>query len=966
MTVELSTGEEVTCTFTNTKRGSITVIKNSVPNDEQNFDFVFEGNGALDPFTLDDDAGFKGKGVNDFSDTITFSNLVPGGYSVTESPIAAWGIQSLSCPSNLDSSAVIACGTAQIQLSAGDHVTCTFVNTTLGTVIIDKTAVGGDGTFNFTGGGEIPANFNLTTVDGMPASVTYGGLFPGDYSVSEVGQPAGWDLTGSSFSAGTPAGFTLEPGSTVTCDFENTKRGHVVIIKEVNSANPASLTLLFSFSPSYGSPFALIHRGDNDQELVPGRYTVSEDVPAGWDLTLVCEDPDGGTSVSGPMATIDLDAGEIVTCTFENTERGEIIIDKVTVPSDSSQEFQFSLKNGPSALNEPFMLTNGMPAYHSGLILPGAGYLATQDVPDGWDPSVVSCTSSFNQSTYEDTITSESMSAEIYLAPGDTMTCVFNNTERGQIIINKVTHPALDAQSFDFSLTQGVDTVISAFALGDVGIEPSGFLLPTKDVPSVAPYVISETARADWDLVSLVCTAKGERETSDTFSTALIDLEAGTATIDLAAGESVTCVFTNTKRGNILVVKELDGLYPSNPSLTGFSYTLKGPNSLDAPFTINLSSPWYDVAADHGLLPSGDTFSYSISELVPAGWTLTYSGCDGDIPVNKITVPPGETITCTFTNKMQLHAGSSGFWKNQRYGDIVFSDMITAAIAGSAVYEQLFTVDGDLVGNAIAVVDAALADPKRTEDEKILKQYTAVLLNLAVSKNPEFAEYQDNDNICRECTLNLDELPGAEDLIRRLSPNLIIGEVTIGDLIDAVEYAWAGPLVDANGDPSQGTWTFDAPVLPGDVSLGSITEDQAYLLSHALEGITQGWYLNPDPDSYNNPDAYPDGPTCLVAGLLPDGIVGEAYGPYQLGISGGTAPYTWRLTAGTLPIGLELTSDGTVLGTPLDSGHYSFTAMVTDSFGATASAQFQITIRLPLEVNAAAGPLVGQVDQYLE
>jgi hypothetical protein len=55
-----------------------------------------------------------------------------------------------------------------------------------------------------------------------------------------------------------------------------------------------------------------------------GVYTAREAVPPHWLLhRLVCTDPDGGTSVNraSATATIDLDAGESITCTFTNNKR---------------------------------------------------------------------------------------------------------------------------------------------------------------------------------------------------------------------------------------------------------------------------------------------------------------------------------------------------------------------------------------------------------------------------------------------------------------------------------------------------------------------------------------------------------------------------------------------------------------------------------------------------------------------
>ena len=54
--IDVAAGETVTCTFSNRKRGEIVVVKDSLPNDPQ--DFAFTAGGGLSPasFSLDDDA----------------------------------------------------------------------------------------------------------------------------------------------------------------------------------------------------------------------------------------------------------------------------------------------------------------------------------------------------------------------------------------------------------------------------------------------------------------------------------------------------------------------------------------------------------------------------------------------------------------------------------------------------------------------------------------------------------------------------------------------------------------------------------------------------------------------------------------------------------------------------------------------------------------------------------------------
>jgi len=67
---------------------------------------------------------------------------------------------------------------------------------------------------------------------------------------------------------------------------------------------------------------------------------------------------------------------------------------------------------------------------------------------------------------------------------------------------------------------------------------------------------------------------------------------------------------------------------------------------------------------------------------------------------------------------------------------------------------------------------------------------------------------------------------------------------------------------------------------------------------------------------------------------LPDGQVGQPYGPIQLQASGGVPPYTW--TAQNLPAGVTCTEDGVVAGLPTAPEPYNPCIVVTDSVGNTA------------------------------
>ena len=102
--------------------GTITIVKDAIPDDPQDFDFT----GDLGDFTLDDAVPDDTDGI---SDTITFPNLFPATYNVTETVPFGWEVTTIICDDG--SPTQVPTGTASIDLAPGEVVTCTFTNEAL-------------------------------------------------------------------------------------------------------------------------------------------------------------------------------------------------------------------------------------------------------------------------------------------------------------------------------------------------------------------------------------------------------------------------------------------------------------------------------------------------------------------------------------------------------------------------------------------------------------------------------------------------------------------------------------------------------------------------------------------------------------------------------------------------------------------------------------------------------------------
>ena len=124
--IEESVENNNTCADTvSTTTGKITIVKVSTPSDVQDFSFnLSSATQPNNPFSLDDDNGADGTLI----DTKVFDNLPPGQYDVTEGATAGWTLASpVSCVPAANTTPIT--DGAQIDLAAGDDITCTFTNT---------------------------------------------------------------------------------------------------------------------------------------------------------------------------------------------------------------------------------------------------------------------------------------------------------------------------------------------------------------------------------------------------------------------------------------------------------------------------------------------------------------------------------------------------------------------------------------------------------------------------------------------------------------------------------------------------------------------------------------------------------------------------------------------------------------------------------------------------------------------
>jgi hypothetical protein len=505
-------------------------------------------------------------------------------------------------------------------------------------VRVEKQTVpdGAADSFGFTSTLPGKASFNLS--DGGVEETL---VKPGVYTATETPHPD-FDLTDIACTAGgqvtSPASvqFDATSGQTITCTYTNTRKtGQLTVRKVLDPANDPG-----KFDLKIGSDVVVDDGGHLSQGTrtlaTDTGYTVSEAEGTGtslskYDSSVVCKDGDvtvasgSGTSLAG----VPVVQGRNVVCTFTNARRkGSITVVKQLVPS--SDAGAFDLKVGGDVVKA------GAGDGDSGTksVAPGT-YSVSETGAEGTSlqdyDSAVACEK--NGQAYKAGAGTSIGALEV--DSDDAVVCTITNTRLGTVKVEKQTDPATD-DSFHFSsnLPGG------GFDLSDRGVETVTRVLPgtyevTEDDPTPG-YDLTALSCDDGQSQTPSTTSKGER----------------TATIEVDPGETVRCVFTNTRRGNVIVVKTEGHGDPAEGHVWRFTLT-GGPDEVDEQRQTDGGSGPDQVA--FASLKAG---TYTLCEVdLPAGWHSSLEqepGAvvdpeTGDVCV-AITIANGETETIEVDN----------------------------------------------------------------------------------------------------------------------------------------------------------------------------------------------------------------------------------------------------------------------------------------------------------------------------
>ena len=537
---------------------------------------------------------------------------------------------------------------------------------------------------NFTatpGGFQIHVMSGGSDVSGSPAAGTSSGttytLDAGAYTVSESGGPSGYSVSFSG-DCNSDGSVSVTPGSARTCTITNaapapqTVTGSITIHK-VWEGSPAGSA---DFSGDLGS-FTL--DGSTTSKtfsgLDAGTYAVTEAGVAGWSLTgMGCSLP---ASSTGHTLDITLAEGQNLDCTFTNTANAESGTATVTVikyvdgAPATSGSFDFSsmttasnISGCESGCTNAFTLdsTNGFSATTSAMALGSSYFVSETNINSTCGPNDQYMLAGF---TTGSSLAAAQGGTQSPAAPsfsdlqGNQYVIVWNTTCAPPNVAGTITVVKAWLDQTGNTITSGMPSSVSFTGAGSgvsspFNLDSAGSWQMAFSGLAAGSFSLTETPVSGWTLVGASCTGGSSSSSS---------LSGSTLSVSLAAGENLTCTFTNqlasttVVTGSITIVKNwvdqngaaLTTGMPSSVSFSGAGATIP------STFVLGTNGVWNTSFTG---LAAGN---FSFSETPVGGWGLLSFTCQessgspilttNNSGVYGLSLAAGQNAICTFTNQ---------------------------------------------------------------------------------------------------------------------------------------------------------------------------------------------------------------------------------------------------------------------------------------------------------------------------